>query len=109
MVKMLEGDKLAVKSSKCWFVGYPKETIRYYFVQPDEQKLFISGHAYFLEEAFIQDQGKIQGIEIDEVSLESQTKETLYVPINTILEKGTPRRSERVSRPLKRYLELIDK
>ena len=31
MVKKLEGDKLDTRSSKCRFVGYPSETIGYYF------------------------------------------------------------------------------
>ena len=42
-------DKLGVRSDKYIFVGYPKETKRYYFYLSDEQKVFVSLRAVFLK------------------------------------------------------------
>ena len=41
-VKKLTSDKLAPKTDKCLFVGYPKETKGYYFYNPSENKVFVA-------------------------------------------------------------------
>ena len=46
-VKRMFTDKLGPKSDKCFFVGYPKETIGYYFYNPTENKV-----VFFLRENF---------------------------------------------------------
>ncbi|KAK4397625.1 Retrovirus-related Pol polyprotein from transposon TNT 1-94 [Sesamum angolense] len=51
-VKRLVGEKLDLRSSLCRFLGYPKETIGYYFYDPSEQKVFVSRNAVFLERGF---------------------------------------------------------
>ena len=45
--------KLASKSNKCLFVGYPKETKGYYFYIPSENKMFFARNGVFLEREFI--------------------------------------------------------
>ena len=40
--------KLRAKSDKCKFIGYPKESIRYYFYHPIEQRVFVSKYTTFL-------------------------------------------------------------
>ena len=40
-VKKLTSDKLAPKTEKCLFVGYPKETKGYYFYNPSENKVLL--------------------------------------------------------------------
>ena len=52
-VKKLMSDKLALKTEKCLFVGYPKETKGYYFYDPNENKVFVARKAVFLEKEFI--------------------------------------------------------
>ena len=52
-VKCQASDKLASKSDKCLFVGYPKETKRYYFYIPSENKVFVARNGVFLEREFI--------------------------------------------------------
>ncbi|KAL0413427.1 UNVERIFIED_CONTAM: Transposon Ty1-BL Gag-Pol polyprotein [Sesamum radiatum] len=54
-VKRLVGDKLDSRSSLCRFIGYPKETVGYYFYDPAEQKIFIPRNAVFLEKGFPSD------------------------------------------------------
>ena len=48
-VKRQVSNKLAPKSDKCIFVGYPKETKGYYFYNPSENKVFVARNDIFLE------------------------------------------------------------
>ena len=52
-VKRLTSDKLAPKSDKCFFVGYPKETKGYYFYYQSENKIIVARHGIFLENEFL--------------------------------------------------------
>ena len=52
-VKKLTSDKLAPKTEKCLFVGYPKETKGYDFYNPNENNVFVARKAVFLEKEFI--------------------------------------------------------
>src|SRR3954464_15056363 len=52
-VKRLQSDKLTTKSDKCIFVGYPRETLGYYFYNREEGKVFISRSGVFLEKEFL--------------------------------------------------------
>jgi hypothetical protein len=38
---------------KCIFVGYPKETMGYYFYYPPENKVFVARYGDFLEKELI--------------------------------------------------------
>ena len=49
-VKRLQSDKLAPKSDKCIFVGYPKETLGYYFYNRSEGKVFVAQNGVFSRE-----------------------------------------------------------
>jgi hypothetical protein len=40
-MKCIISKKLEVKSNKCKFVGYPKESIGYYFYNHIEKKVFV--------------------------------------------------------------------
>ena len=65
-VKKLTSDKLAPKTDKCLFVGYPKETKGYYFYNPNENKVFIARKAVFLEKKFIFKKNSGSNIEVQE-------------------------------------------
>ena len=52
-VKRLLTDKLRSRSDKCLFVEYPKESKGYYFYHTEEQKLYISLRATFLEKKYL--------------------------------------------------------
>ena len=52
-VKHQASNKLASKSDKCLFVGYPKETKGHYFYIPSENKVFVARNGVFLEREFI--------------------------------------------------------
>ncbi|KAL0301929.1 UNVERIFIED_CONTAM: hypothetical protein Sradi_6469700, partial [Sesamum radiatum] len=82
-VKRLMGDKLDSRSSLCRFVGYPKETMGYYFYDPSEQKIFVSRNIVFLEKDFPTDSQR------EEVLIE-ESSETPQQNDATSLEPSIP-------------------
>ena len=60
-------DKLGPRSDRCLFVGYPKESKGYYFYLAEEQKLFVSLRAIFLEKEFLGEGTVATKIELSEV------------------------------------------
>ena len=52
-VKRLISDKLTPKLDKCFFVGYPKETLGYYVYNWIEGKVFVTQNSVFLEKEFL--------------------------------------------------------
>ena len=60
-------DKLELKSDKYLFIGYPKDTKGYYFYLADEQKVFVSNEAVFLEKEFLGEGTNALKIELDKV------------------------------------------
>ena len=66
-VKKLTSNKLASKSEKCIFVGYPKETRGYYFYHPTEHKVFVARTGVFLEKEFLLRGDSGRKVELDEV------------------------------------------
>ncbi|GKA73526.1 retrotransposon protein, putative, ty1-copia subclass [Tanacetum coccineum] len=59
-------DKLEPISIKCIFVGYPKETMRYSFYYPPENKVFVARNAEFFENSLITQEasGSLEDLEI---------------------------------------------
>ena len=60
-------DKLGPRSDKCNFIGYPKETKGYYFYLADEQKVFVSLKAIFLEKEFLGEGTVASKVELEDV------------------------------------------
>nr|GEU32645.1 retrovirus-related Pol polyprotein from transposon TNT 1-94 [Tanacetum cinerariifolium] len=62
-VKRDTPDKLDSKSIKCIFIGYPKETIGYYFYNPLENKIYVARNVEFFENSLIlQEAGRSHGL-----------------------------------------------
>jgi hypothetical protein len=80
-VKCLMLDKLSPKSDKCFFVGYPKETIGYYFYNKAKGKVFVARNGVFMEKAFLS-----IGISGSKVQLEEiqETPENVLAPTDPI-------------------------
>ncbi|GKC22314.1 retrotransposon protein, putative, ty1-copia subclass [Tanacetum coccineum] len=53
LVKRDASDKLDPRSIKYIFIGYPKETMGYYFYYPPENKIFVARNAEFFEDNLI--------------------------------------------------------
>ncbi|KAM2657927.1 hypothetical protein EV1_013242 [Malus domestica] len=75
--------------------------MRYEFYHPDDQKVFFARTAKFLENEFVLKGTTSRTMEINEINNESQTS-TRQVD-NPVPKPLAPHRSERVSKPHKRY------
>ncbi|GJU33663.1 hypothetical protein Tco_1182017 [Tanacetum coccineum] len=63
LVKRDTPDKLKQRSVKCIFIGYPKETMGYYFYFPPENKIVVARYAEFFEKRLISQE--ISGRRVD--------------------------------------------
>ncbi|KAM1523174.1 hypothetical protein TB1_012587 [Malus domestica] len=77
------------------------ETMGYEFYHPDDQKVFVARTAKFLKDEFVFKETISKTMEINEINDEPQTS-TRQVD-NPVPEPIAPHRSERVSKPPKRY------
>ena len=59
--------KLSARVNKYLFIGYPKESMRYLFYYPTEQKIFVSSKAHFLKKKFLSEEINTSKIKLDEV------------------------------------------
>ncbi|CAL8991213.1 unnamed protein product [Prunus brigantina] len=59
----------------CRFIGYPKETLGYYFYHPNKQKVVVARFARFLEIDFALDGTCVQKVELNEKSGEPHEPE----------------------------------
>ena len=66
-VKWLVTNKLGPRPDKCTFIWYLKEIKRYFFYHADEQKVFVSLKAIFLEKEFLGEGTVASKVELDEV------------------------------------------
>ncbi|KAL0451478.1 UNVERIFIED_CONTAM: Retrovirus-related Pol polyprotein from transposon TNT 1-94 [Sesamum latifolium] len=102
-VKKLVGHKLDSRSCLCRFIGYPKETIGYYFYDPSEQKIFVSRNAVFLKKSFPSDSRRDEVLLGEPIEEPRHDSTTSFEPLD--LTDGVPvlRRSTRESRAPERY------
>ncbi|KAK1424234.1 hypothetical protein QVD17_19555 [Tagetes erecta] len=115
-VKHNNQNKLESRSTKCIFVGYPKDSMGYYFYNPDEQKVFIALKAEFLETKFLMEE-TTRAVELEE-DLEPQNDTRLVdtsnqqevVEDDQMVDQDTQnvRRSGRISNPPERYGFFMD-
>ena len=88
-------------------MGYPRNSIGYYFYYPSETKVFVSRNATFLEKEFLLDR-KGGMIELDEIREPPTTQVVEPTPQQPIKETQALRRSERISRPPNRLSLLLE-
>ena len=115
-VKRLKSDKLDVKLIKGRFVGYPKDSLGFYFYLPAEQLVIVSKDAVFLEKEFLTEGGIRRKIMLDEESSKEAIQQIDQmvidqpeepIPIKNV-NTSTPRKSSRVSHLPVRYGFLHD-
>ena len=66
-VKRLQSDKLNPKSDKVFFVGYPRETLGYYFYNHEEGKVFVARNGVFLEKEFLSRKDSGSKVQLEEI------------------------------------------
>src|SRR3954471_20794688 len=97
-VKRLQSDKLAPKSDKCIFVGYPRETLGYYFFNRQEGQVFVARHGTFLEKEFLTRKADGRTVQLEEVRDKPLGEDTASDPVSepVVAVAPAPRRSERL-------------
>ena len=113
-VKRQASDKLASKSDKCLFMGYPKETKGYYFYIPSENKVFVARNGVFLEREFISKRvggSKTSLEEVQEPQVATEPSMEILQDSHPAFESTSsaqdPRRSSRIHHEPKRYGFLV--
>ncbi|GJU44780.1 putative reverse transcriptase domain-containing protein [Tanacetum coccineum] len=67
LVKRDTLDKLQERSVKCIFIGFPKETMGYYFYFPPENKIVVARYAEFLEKNLLSQEVSGRAEELEEI------------------------------------------
>ena len=109
-VKKHDTYKLESRTELCKFVGYPKETIGYYFYRPEEQSIFVGKRAIFLEDEYLlrRDSGsKVVLEEVPDSNTNATSLDENSVPENLQVHTEAPRRTGRVPRQIDRYVGHI--
>ncbi|GKB50896.1 retrotransposon protein, putative, ty1-copia subclass [Tanacetum coccineum] len=99
-------DKLQQRSVKCIFIGYPKETMGYYFYFPPENKIVVARYAEFFEKNLITQEVSGRAIDLEEIQDEDTSPSEITSKIPMEVEGFEPpqeevipiRRSERSRR-----------
>ncbi|GJX95883.1 retrotransposon protein, putative, ty1-copia subclass [Tanacetum coccineum] len=83
LVKWDTPDKLQQRSVKCIFIGYPKETMGYYFYFPPENKIVVARYAKFFEKNLITQEVNGRVIDLEEIQDEdtSPSENTSEIPM----------------------------
>ena len=106
-VKLPKTNKLDARSEKGRFIGYPKDSLGYYFYFPSDQRISISRNAHFLEKEFLEEGGMGRNVELKEESNEQRTEPAEIGPSSqqtTVPDTVVPvRKSIRTIKPPQRY------
>jgi hypothetical protein len=107
-------DKLTPKSDKCFFVGYPRESKRYYFYNKAEGKVFVACNGVFLEKEFLSKVLSGSKVQLEKIQ---ETLETVSAPTEdprdvqdvaqTVAEAPAPQRSIQARRATDKLNLLI--
>nr|GFA15584.1 retrotransposon protein, putative, Ty1-copia subclass [Tanacetum cinerariifolium] len=73
LVKRDTHEKLQQRSVKCIFIGYPKETMGYYFYFPPENKIVIARYAEFFEKSLITQESRGSNKWLDAINVEMKS------------------------------------
>ncbi|GKC44272.1 hypothetical protein Tco_1061994, partial [Tanacetum coccineum] len=64
-------DKLQQRYVKCIFVGYPQETMSYYFYFPPENKIVVARYLEFIEKNLITQEASGRAVKLEEIQEDS--------------------------------------
>ncbi|GJR05527.1 retrotransposon protein, putative, ty1-copia subclass [Tanacetum coccineum] len=117
LVKRDTPNKLESRSIKCIFVGYPKETMGYYFYYPLENKFFVARYAEFFKTNLIKQEASGSTVDFDKIQREDaqpseNTSQHQHEVEHDTVEPQTDvtpvRRSVRIPQAPKQYGFYID-
>ncbi|GKB78782.1 retrotransposon protein, putative, ty1-copia subclass [Tanacetum coccineum] len=73
LIKRDTPDKLKQRYVKCIFIGYPKETMGYYFYFLPENKIVVARYAEFFEKRLISQEISGRAVDLEEIQKEEDT------------------------------------
>ena len=103
-------DKLEDRSMIAYFIGYPKESMRYYFYFSQDHSMIVSQNIILLEKQFIQDGSSGRLVKLEKKVSDKQRaidpqEPIIHEPVVDV--PPSPRRSSRVSRPSERHMGML--
>ncbi|GJZ58226.1 retrotransposon protein, putative, ty1-copia subclass [Tanacetum coccineum] len=96
LVKRDTPDKLQQRSVKCIFIGYPKETMGYYFYFPPENKIVVARYAEFFEKNLITQEVSGRAIDLEEIQDEDTSPSEITSEIPMEVEGFEPPQDEEI-------------
>ncbi|GJY16763.1 retrotransposon protein, putative, ty1-copia subclass [Tanacetum coccineum] len=90
-------DKLQQRFVKCIFIGYPKETMGYYFYFPSENKIVVTRYAEFFEKNLITQEVSGRAIDLEEIQDEDTSPSEITSEIPMEVEGFEPPQEEEIS------------
>nr|GEU65069.1 hypothetical protein [Tanacetum cinerariifolium] len=94
LVKRDTPDKLQQRSVKCIFIGYPKETMGYYFYFPPKNKIVVATCAEFFEKNLITQEVSGWAIDLEEIQDEDTSPSEITSEIPMEVEGFEPPQKE---------------
>nr|GEU63844.1 hypothetical protein [Tanacetum cinerariifolium] len=94
LVKWDTPDKLQQRSVKCIFIGYPKETMGYYFYFPLENKIVVAGYAKFFMKKLLSQEVSERAGELEEIQDEDTSPSEITSKIPMKVEGFKPPQEE---------------
>ncbi|GKA55088.1 retrotransposon protein, putative, ty1-copia subclass [Tanacetum coccineum] len=94
LVKWDTPDKLQQRSVKCIFIGFPKETMGYYFYFLPENKIVVTRYAEFFEKNFITHEVSRRAIDLQEIQDEDTSPSEITSEISMEVEGFEPPQKE---------------
>nr|GEV46037.1 hypothetical protein [Tanacetum cinerariifolium] len=89
-------EKLQQRSVKCIFIGYPKETMGYYFYFPPENKIVVARYVEFFEKNLITQEVSGRAIDLEEIQDEDTSPYEITSEIPVEVEGFKPPQEEEI-------------
>nr|GEX89901.1 retrotransposon protein, putative, Ty1-copia subclass [Tanacetum cinerariifolium] len=97
LVKRDTPDELQQRSVKCIFIGYPKETMGYYFYFSPENKIVVARYAEFFEKNLITQEVNRRAVDLKEIQNEDTSPSEITSEIPMEVEGFEPPQEEVIS------------
>ncbi|GKE94070.1 hypothetical protein Tco_1578925, partial [Tanacetum coccineum] len=94
LVKRDTPDNLQQRSVKCIFIGYPKETMSYYFYFPPENKIVVARYVEFFEKSLVTQKVSGRDIDLEEIQNEDTSPSEITSEIPMEVEGFEPPQEE---------------
>ena len=88
------------------FIGYPEDSMGFFFYLHDDQRIIVALQAHFLEDEFILEGGKGRKIVLEEQN-ETPSETSVQEPRPNQIVAQPPRRSSRIPHEPERYVYLL--